>query len=227
MQSDALSDIHLQVRRACHDLNAPLRAVRGFADILQQREAANLSSRGQLYLQRMVAATGHMERVVEGLHQYGRLATHRVQMEPVKLHQFTDHLLRTHYPTQQDAIQWQADPDLQWRSDPALLQTILCALLDNALRFRAPDSSPEVELSWQQREQQLHLTVRDHGIGIEAAHHQRIFHLFERMHNREQYPGAGTGLTLVWKAVSLLGGTIALESAPDRGTTVTVSLPAP
>ena len=92
-----MDDVHLQMRRACHDLNAPLRAVHGFADILQRRETANLSDKGAAYLARMVAATEHMERVVGGLHRYARVASHALEPAPVDVAHVTRRLLVTQF----------------------------------------------------------------------------------------------------------------------------------
>ncbi|MDP4028255.1 MAG: ATP-binding protein, partial [Gallionella sp.] len=64
-------------------------------------------------------------------------------------------------------------------------------------------------------------------MGIDPEYHQRVFELFERLHGRDPFPGAGTGLTMALKAVGMLGGSIALASAADLGTTVQISLPKP
>jgi len=227
MDCAEFSDIHLQIRRACHDLNAPLRAVHGFADILQQREADRLSQRGQLYLQRMVGATKHMEQVVDGLHQYARLNTHALQLEMLSIPSITKKFVATYYPTAvaTSTLHWQAESPLPWISDLRLLQTIMRSLIDNALLFTADNQAAEVALAWKQDENRLRLSVTDHGIGIPSEHQQRIFALFERLHNREQYPGAGTGLALLLKATTMLHGSIAIDSAPDAGTTMIITLP--
>ncbi|MDX8412486.1 MAG: ATP-binding protein [Mariprofundales bacterium] len=227
MHCAEFSDIHLQIRRACHDLNAPLRAVHGFAEILQQREAAHLSQRGQLYLQRMVGATEQMEKVVDGLHQYAKLNTHLLQLETLSIPLLTKKLLTACYPAAiaSSALQWKADTPLQWVSDPKLLQTIMRALIDNGLLFTTDNQTAEVSLSWQGDAKQLQLSVSDHGIGIKSEHQQQIFTLFERLHNREQYPGVGTGLALVLKATKILHGSIAIHSLLDVGTTVIITLP--
>ncbi|MDX8409779.1 MAG: HAMP domain-containing sensor histidine kinase [Mariprofundales bacterium] len=221
-----MDDVHLQMRRACHDLNAPLRAVHGFADILNRREAANLSAKGAAYLARMVAATEHMEQVVGGLHGYARIASHQLQCSPVALAHLTRRLLVSRFDAAVNAaqLQWQAEESLEWPSDSTLLQQILQALVENGLRFVAPGETPRVTVCWQQGEQ-LILTVTDHGIGIAAEYQQQVFDLFVRLHGRDQYPGAGTGLALVVSAVRLLGGSVELESEVGTGTTVRVCLP--
>ncbi len=229
MDRKELSDMHLQIRRMCHDLNAPIRAIHGFAEILQRREADQLSERGNMYLQRMVAATHTMEQIVSRLHQYARLATHPLKLKPVSVAQFTEEIISVHYrhlPVGA-SLQWQADQSLVWPSDPVLLETILRELAENALLYTKAEAPAQVNIAWSIEQGRLLLTVRDEGIGIDPEYHQRVFDLFERLHGRDQFAGAGTGLTMVLKAVGLLGGTIALASAVDLGTTVQISLPKP
>jgi light-regulated signal transduction histidine kinase (bacteriophytochrome) len=219
--------MHLQIRRMCHDLNAPIRAIHGFAEILQRREAAQLSERGGMYLQRMVAATHTMEQIVSRLHQYARLVTHPVKLKTVLVAQFTGEIISAHYrnlPTG-TSLKWQADQSLVWTSDPVLLETILRELVENALLYTKAESPAQVNIAWNIEHDRLLLTVSDEGIGIDPEYHQRVFDLFERLHSRDHYAGAGAGLTMVLKAVGLLGGTIALASAVDLGTTVQISLP--
>jgi len=222
-----LSDMHLQIRRMCHDLNAPIRAIHGFADILQRREAGQLSEKSNMYLQRMVAATRTMEQIVSRLHQYARLATHEVKLKPVSVAQLTGEIIPAHYRNLPvgASLQWQADQSLVWLSDPLLLETILRELVDNALLYTDEGSPAQVDIAWGIEQDRLLLTVSDGGIGIDPEYHQRVFDLFERLHGRDHYAGAGTGLTMVLKAAIMLGGTIALASATGLGTTVQVSLP--
>lgn len=229
MDRKELSDMHLQVRRICHDLNAPLRAIHGFAEILQRREAAQLSERGSMYLERMVAATHTMEQRVSRLHQYARLASHEVKLKPVSVAQLTGEIIYAHYRNLPAgaSLQWQPDQSLAWHSDPVLLETILRELVNNALLYTKAESPAQVNIDWSVERGRLLLTVGDEGIGIDPEYHQRVFELFERLHGREHFSGTGTGLTMVLKAVTLLGGAIALASADGMGTSVQVSLPIP
>ena len=229
MDRRELSDMHLQIRRLCHDLNAPLRAIHGFAEILQRREAAQLSEKGSMYLERMVAATHTMEQRIDRLHQYARLATHEIKFKPVAVAQLSGEIIAAHYRNLPvgASLQWQADQSLAWPSDPVLLEVILCELVNNALLYSKAETPAQVNVGWSVEQDRLLLTVSDEGMGIAPEYHQRVFELFERLHGRDQFPGVGTGLTMALKAVGLLGGSIALASAVDLGTTVQVSLPKP
>lgn len=225
MDTEELSDMNRQIRRMCHDLNAPLRAVHGFADILQRREAENLSEKGRMYLQRMVIATQSMEQIVSRLHLYARLSTHKVKPSPVPIAQLTGEIISEQYRNlpQGTNLHWHTHADLIWISDPFLLETIVQELLSNALLFCIPPA--QVTIAWNLIDNELVLTVSDQGIGIAPEYQQRVFNLFERLHGRDSYPGAGVGLTMVLRAVSLLNGRIELASETDQGTQIRVSLP--
>ena len=227
MDRKALADMHLQIRRMCHDLNAPIRAIHGFAEILLRREAGQLSERGNMYLHRMVAATHTLEQTVGRLHQYARLATHQPNIKSVAIAQLTGEVIAAHYRSLPEGtkLQWDAEPALVWQSDPVLLEILLRELLDNALLYTREGVPAQVEVIWRKDRDRLVLTVSDNGIGIAPEYRQRVFDLFERLHNREAYPGAGAGLTMVLMAASLLGGTIELASDTGLGTTMQILLP--
>ncbi|MDQ6993579.1 MAG: HAMP domain-containing sensor histidine kinase [Mariprofundus sp.] len=222
-----MDDMHLQMRRACHDLNAPLRAVHGFAEIVQRREAAALSEKGAAYLNRMLAATEHMEQVVSGLHHYARMASHSLQPTPLLIEGVIERLCRAHFFTELKAgqLSYQGDASLQWVSDEIVLQQLLLALIHNGLCFVAADAVPQVLLRWAKQGDKLLLTVSDHGIGIEAEYCQQVFDLFVRLHSREKYAGAGTGLAIVASAVRQLSGELSIDSTPEVGTSVRIILP--
>lgn len=218
-----LSDVHLQIRRMCHDLNSPLRAIHGFADILQRREAGNLSDRGNMYLQRMVAATQTMEQIVNRIQDYARLLTHPVEMQPILISLFSDEVIHQLSLPAGASVQVQVSKTLSWKSDTLLLSTILRELLDNSLLYST--GAAKVNVEWGVEQEELVLIISDSGIGIDVEYHQRIFDLFERLHGRDEYPGAGVGLTMVLKAVSMLGGRISLSSDTASGTCVRINFP--
>lgn len=108
-------------------------------------------------------------------------------------------------------------------SDEGLLRNVLVNLLSNAIKY-SPGKSV-VFLDARESGPQLEITVRDEGIGIPEADHERIFSPFDRGTNVSAIPGSGLGLSIVKKAVDLIGGSIEFTSAPGKGTTFTVTLP--
>jgi signal transduction histidine kinase len=108
-------------------------------------------------------------------------------------------------------------------ADERLLRHILSNLIGNAIKYSPAGSPVEFEIRTEGR--QAICVVRDRGVGIPPEDQERLFHAFHRGANVRDVPGTGLGLTIVKRCVELHGGTLHLESAPGRGTTVTVSLP--
>jgi signal transduction histidine kinase len=108
-------------------------------------------------------------------------------------------------------------------ANEAALTQILSNLLGNAVKFVAPGVAPEVRVWSEAQGEMVRIHVRDNGIGIAKEYQEAIFGIFRRL-NRE-YEGTGIGLTIAKKAAERMGGSIALESEPGRGSTFTLTLP--
>ena len=90
-------------------------------------------------------------------------------------------------------------------------------LIGNACKFVPADRTPRVTVSAERDGAQWRFTVADNGIGLDAAHAERIFRMFQRLHSRDEYPGTGIGLAIAKKVVERHGGTIWAEPGPDGG----------
>jgi signal transduction histidine kinase len=103
---------------------------------------------------------------------------------------------------------------------------ILTNLISNSIKFLAPGRPPELHIYTTRMPEYLRLWVQDNGIGIAAEHHERIFGLFQRLHDNQTYPGTGIGLALVRKGVERMRGRVGVESEPGKGSRFWVDLPA-
>ena len=103
---------------------------------------------------------------------------------------------------------------------------IVSNLVSNALKFHLKNTEPTVKI-WSaiQPDGSLRLSVHDEGIGIAKHHQERIFQVFERLHDREAYPGTGIGLAIVKRGVERMGGRYGVESALGKGSTFWIELP--
>jgi signal transduction histidine kinase len=99
-------------------------------------------------------------------------------------------------------------------------------LIDNAIKFRSPDTSPVIKVSTGNDPlKQTNLFVQDNGIGFEEIYLEKIFQPFQRLHGRQDYPGSGIGLAICKKILERHGGTIYARSEPGMGTTLIIELP--
>ncbi len=211
-----------------HDLRAPLRAIAGFAQILSKTQRHVLDDRGRHLLDNIVEASRHMGQLIDDLLELSRLGRSAIALRPVDLSDVL-RLVRLHLSLREQELRARIEiaKDLPVvLGDPTLLSQIFTNLFDNAMTFCERGTSPSIQLGWRTDGEFVVLSVRDSGIGIEAAQFGRIFEVFHRLHSQDEYPGTGVGLAMVAKAASLLGGTVSVESAPKVGSTFHVRLKA-
>jgi signal transduction histidine kinase len=211
-----------------HDLRAPLRAIRGFAEILRANWSASAGEDGRRCLEKIIAAGERMERLIEDLLLYARTghAVERAVAVPLSplLGQLTAEFgERIAAAGAQIEI---SKPLATPLGDPTLIGQILNNLVDNALTYRCLHGTPEIRISAKHVGRDVMIQVADNGIGIEPEYHQKIFQVFQRLHGNDEYPGTGLGLAIVAKAARLMKGDVGVESVPGQGSTFSVRMPA-
>ncbi|MFC5847294.1 ATP-binding protein [Deinococcus petrolearius] len=213
---------------ASHDLQAPLRAMTSFADLLTHRYGKTLDERGRLYLQQISENGTHMKRLVDDLLGFSRLHTGRMETGECDMNALFDHLrLRLHSEIVALGAQVTRGPLPPVHGHGAQLDQLLQNLVQNGLKYHRPGVTPTVEVSARREGREWVFAVKDNGIGIEPQHFGRIFVIFQRLHGREQYEGTGIGLAICQKIVERHGGRLWVESTPGEGSTFFFTLPAP
>jgi len=211
-----------------HDLRAPLRSMQGFADALLEEQFDRLDDTGKEYAHRVVNSARYMDALLNDLLDYSRLSRAELEPEPVSLRQETTELISQ---LENDIRRSGAQIELELKCDtisahPGTLRQILANLVCNAIKFVHPERAPVLRIRTEPRGSRVRIWVEDNGIGIAAEHCERIFRLFERLHTPQAYPGTGIGLALVRKGAERMGGSVGVESEPDRGSRFWVELPA-
>lgn len=105
-----------------------------------------------------------------------------------------------------------------------LIQTMHC-LIDNAIKYSKKDTAPVIKISMKEDNEHWTLSIKDNGIGIPKQYYDKIFIIFQRLHNKNEYDGTGIGLALSKKNVESWGGTIWINSVINSGTTVHFTIP--
>ena len=208
-----------------HDLRAPLRAIEGFADIIFQDFARELPEEVKESLEQIVTATARMNRLVHDLLAYSRLSRIEFKLEPVNVKSV---ILDACNELDKDArrgVSVSANSALAIRAYKPIVRQVISNLLTNAVKFTKPGTPPSVTINAYRRDEFVHIEIKDQGIGIASQHQERIFQVFERLHNAEEYPGTGIGLAIVRRGIARMGGTVSLQSEVGKGTTFEVRFP--
>lgn len=224
--SETVRDLEAVLYHVAHDLRAPVRAMGSFATILHEDYVERLDERAQGYLNRISNSATRMDRLVNDLLAYGRLAQMPVQVETVSLQKaVTTALDRVQDDIDRRSAVVEVQEDLpRVCAHAGVLTEALCRLLDNALKFVAPEQRPHIVISATNGEM-VRLKISDNGIGIEPEYHERIFRVFEKLHPHTAYPGTGIGLAIVKKAAEKMGGTVGVDSKPGSGSCFWLDLP--
>ena len=171
-----------------------------------------------------------MDRLIRDLLDTATIDAGRLSIEvlPVRLQQLVADSIETLAPLASGKsirLKSELSEDLPAvAGDPDRLEQVLANLIGNALKFRSA-SVPRVHVFVAQQDAAWHFMVRDNGIGIEPQYFERIFMVFQRLHNKAEYPGTGIGLAICKKVVERHGGRIWVESRPGEGSAFYFTLP--
>ena len=205
-----------------HDLQAPLRVINGFSQVLWENYQPSLDARGKHYLQRIQANSEKMSDLIDALLQLSRVT--RSQMKSVmvdlsKMAQDVVEELQNQEPDRQ--VEIKIAPHLKTKGDPQLLRIVLCNLFDNAWKYTSKRSQAKIEFdALGVPDNQLVYFVRDNGAGFDLEYADKLFTAFKRLHTQEEFPGTGIGLATVQRIIYRHGGKVWAESECDRGATI-------
>jgi two-component system, sensor histidine kinase and response regulator len=215
---EKISDLENVNRTLSHDLRAPLRSVRAFAQLLDESIGDKLEGETRHFMDKILNASERMGRMLDDLYALLRLSAAEESFPRTDcgavlrdvLEDVRGDLESTRAEVTQDAL-----PTM--RANPLLLGQIFQNLITNAIRFRSGDRV-SIHVSAEEQQGGWRFGVRDDGIGIPADAQERIFELFNRL-GGDGLPGTGVGLALCKRAVEKHGGRIWVESALGQGST--------
>jgi light-regulated signal transduction histidine kinase (bacteriophytochrome) len=211
---------------ASHDLQEPLRMVASYTELLAQRYKDKFDERGEKYVAYASDGAKRMQRLVEALLAYSRVGTRGRLPEPTDLTVVARAAVRN---LSSAITRSGANVDIgalpRVMADDMQIGRVFENLIDNSIKFRG-DRTPYVRIKAEADGDQWIIRVADNGIGINTKFSERVFLLFQRLHDRENYDGIGMGLTISRKIVERHGGRIWYESQPGEGTTFFFTLPA-
>ncbi|MDN3690449.1 sensor histidine kinase [Cyclobacterium jeungdonense] len=211
---------------ASHDLQEPLRMVTGFLQLLEKRYAGLLNEKGKSYIMHAVDGANRMRQLILDLLKYSRIQTIQEPAHEVDMSWLCAEVKNTlAEEIEKRNAEVSHGPLPKITGHHSLLLLVIQNLMSNALKYSKTDIPPKVHLSYQDRGTKWLFQVTDNGIGIHPDYFQKIFVLFQRLHQKDKYQGTGMGLAIVKKIIENMGGEVWLESTEGLGTSFYFTLP--
>lgn len=235
MNKNLLSFVHI----SSHDLQEPLRKIQTFASIISDKEVQNLSEEGRHYFDRMKIAAERMQALLGDLLDHSRVSVADRKLEVAELDEILQEVreeLKEELELSNALIKTEGNGSI--KVIPFQFRQLLQNLISNSLKFAHSQREPRIIITTTTAEGRhlnmakldaattyCHIRISDNGIGFEQQYNERIFELFQRLHDRSTYDGTGMGLSIVKKIVENHNGIITAKGEVDKGAVFDIYIP--
>ena len=209
-----------------HDLRAPLRAQNGYAKVLLEDFGPALGEVGRGFARQIIQAAEKLEQLVDDLLSHVSLSRSDLPVEVWPIAPLLHEVIAEFLPrVEKEGGSLEVGPsDGVGLLNVPTFKLVLANLISNALKYTQPGEPPRVRVWVEPRGSQFRIWVEDDGLGIDPAHHEKIFGVFERLHGPEQYQGTGIGLAIVRKGMERMRGASGVESELGHGSRFWIEL---
>lgn len=201
-----------------HDLRGPLRAINGFSQILLEDNKDILDEGSLNNLRRIINNTEKMSQLIEDLLTLSRVTSKEIKREKVNLSELASETigeLKSNNPDR--VIDVEIEKDLNTVGDEQLLKVALDNLLENSWKYTGHQADPNIHLGYSTAKQAFYIT--DNGIGFDMKYADKLFQVFQRLNNVDEFKGSGVGLATVQRVIEKHQGNIWAESEAGKGAT--------
>jgi PAS domain S-box-containing protein len=209
---------------ASHDLREPLRMISGFAKLLENKYKSKLDSTANDYINYITNGVERMDRLICDLLSLAKISSRKQELKPVDCN-----VILKQITVSMHSLLEEKNADISYENlpvitaDPVQISQLFQNLISNSIKFC--DNKPEIRISAKNNGLYWEFSVQDNGIGIDPKHIDRIFHIFQRLHTRDEYTGTGIGLAICKKIIERHGGEIRVKSEPGRGSNFIFKIP--
>lgn len=230
-RADELTEMNLELERfayiASHDLQEPLRMITGFLSQLEKKYSDQLDDKAQQYIFYAVDGAKRMRKIILDLLQYSRIG----KLDDAEALELNLNLIINEVISILDRAIKDSGATINITTLPKVkgfklsYTQIFQNLISNAIKYRKDNTPPVIDIEFEENQTHYIYSVSDNGIGVDPKFYDKIFIIFQRLHNKDKYSGTGVGLAIVKKVVEQMGGEIWLKSDKLNGTTFYFSIP--
>jgi PAS domain S-box-containing protein len=210
-----------------HDLRAPLRHVAGFTELLQKKVASGVDEKSNRYMAMILDSAKRMGNLIDDLLAFSRIGRAETQKTLVSMAQLVkEALTEVRQDTEGRNIVWKIGALPDFYGDRSMLRLVLVNLISNAIKFTRTRKQAEIEIGCADgNSDDLVVFVRDNGVGFDMKYANKLFGVFQRLHESAAFEGTGIGLATVQRIIHRHGGKVWAEGAVDNGATFYFSAP--
>ena len=209
-----------------HDLRAPLRAVNGYARILEEDYKHLLDQEGQRLLGEVQQNARRMGTLIDDLLAFSRLGRKAVEKSLIDMTKLTEAAVREIEQTTEHHAVIKSDGLLPVMADYSLMLHVMINLVSNAIKYSSLQRNPVIEIQSVKAGAEIIYSIKDNGVGFSMDYAHKLFGVFQRLHSHDEFPGTGVGLAIVQRIIHKHNGKVWAEGKEKAGATFYFTLPA-
>jgi light-regulated signal transduction histidine kinase (bacteriophytochrome) len=209
-----------------HDLKAPLRSLEGFSKLLSEEYAGKLDEDGQRWLHFISENANKMSLLISDILAFSKVSRSTVNKSKVDMKLLAREVFdaeKNNYPEKPIHFQLQDIPDSE--GDPNMLRLVWQNLISNALKYSSKKESIDITISGFREEEFSVYSVKDQGDGFDEKYKDKLFGVFQRLHNPDEFEGTGVGLAIANRIIQKHQGWITANSKKGNGSEFTFAIP--
>jgi PAS domain S-box-containing protein len=208
-----------------HDLRTPLRAIHGYARMLEDSYNSILDENGKRILGEVEHNAKKMGMLIDDLLAFSRLGREAVKKSTVNMNELTEAVLLELKQSVPHRAEVKLNNLLPVRADYALMEHVMTNLLSNAIKYSSKKEKPVIEITSKIENGEVVYSIKDNGVGFDMKYAHKLFGVFQRLHTTKEFPGTGVGLAIVQRIIHKHEGKIWVDGKLGEGATFFFSLP--
>jgi PAS domain S-box-containing protein len=200
-----------------HDLRAPLRAINGYAKIIEEDHLQKMDEEGKKLFENIRSNAEKMDTLIDDLLAFSRLGRNPVQKSHINNAEMVENVLNEINKSANHHASIKIHPLASSEGDPSLLNQVWTNLISNAIKYSSGKENPEVEIGSTSSGEETIYYVKDNGAGFDMKYIDKLFGVFQRLHSGSEFEGTGVGLAIVHRIITKHGGRIWAEAKVDEG----------
>ncbi|HTF05572.1 MAG TPA: ATP-binding protein, partial [Bacteroidia bacterium] len=208
-----------------HDLRAPLRAINGYAQMMEEDFGSTLDEEGSRILATIKYNASRMGTLIDDLLTFSRLGRKEIQRSRINMVDLVEGVQIEIGKSIKHNADVRVHQLCEVDGDYALLHQVVFNLVTNAIKYSSKSEAPVIDISCVTKDNEIVFSVKDNGVGFNMQYYSKLFGVFQRLHSSDEFEGTGVGLAIVQRVIAKHGGRVWADGKTGEGATFCFSLP--